>query len=766
MKYALAICFFFIYSFGSWAQEITPREYLLTASKKYNVNFSFKEEDLIDKNTPLFYPETLIEFINYFKERLDLEIILVGQNNYIVRTRLLDPIYNDESNLVNLDEVVISYIPKVIERSDYGAFVIKPSAISSIPGSINTDVFSTLEKLPGINNFNEAIGEFQIHGGSPDQNKILWNDIPVYRTSLLFGGLSSISPESVDKIFIYKSGVPAKWGDHIGGVVEMITILDNHLSYNFGINLLDVSAGISAPLNKDISVQFNSKKSLPNIEGVNNHTLFIKNFTQANQNIGAPLNNSINYGSHSGNIKVQLNKNNKVQVNAYIIDDQFSYSILENSILNKEVLFSHNYGFGATWETKWEKNTSKVSISKSNNFLDLTQNITTFKEEDDEIEEEIENVLAKKNKVREFIGRWDYSIEINKRTVIETGYWFNKKNIFLDYDSESIIDIETINFENTNLITHALYTTLQHALDPKTLLNIGLRGVSYNTEGSLILEPRIKIQREITPSNLLGFSYEHKSQNVFQTNQSLSDVMERRNPVWVGSDGGLFPVMKSKEYSLNYTYVKDRFLIDIEFFNKRWSGITTMNYGYLDPHDSDYHYGESKAAGVDFYGNIKLNSFLFWGSYSYLETQNKFENVNNFNWFTGNYNLNNSISLGLIFQAKDLNMGINWTHHSGLPSSTPTGVSFFDGHYHLNYDALNDSKLPDYNRLDLNFSYELKKGKFFNTEVRTSLINATNENNILFKDYKYLAQQDKIIEIPQYSLGSIFNIGLFFSSKN
>jgi len=270
--------------------------------------------------------------------------------------------------LVNLDEVVISYIPKVIERSDYGAFVIKPSAISSIPGSINTDVFSILEKLPGINNFNEAIGEFQIHGGSPDQNKILWNDIPVYRTSLLFGGISSISPESVDKIFIYKSGVPAKWGDHIGGVVEMITIPDNHLNYNFGINLLDVSAGISVPLNKDLSVQFNSKKSLPNIEGVNNHTLFIKNFTQANQNIGAPLNNSINYGSHSGNIKVQVNKNNKVQVNGYIIDDQFSYSILENRILNKEVLFSHNYGFGATWESKWERNTSIVSISKSNIF--------------------------------------------------------------------------------------------------------------------------------------------------------------------------------------------------------------------------------------------------------------------------------------------------------------------------------------------------------------------------------------------------------------
>ncbi len=239
----------------------------------------------------------------------------------------------------------------------------------------------------------------------------------MYRTSLLFGGLSSISPESVDKIFIYKSGVPAKWGDHIGGVVEMITQPDNHFNYNFGINLLDVSAGISIPINKDISVQFNTKKSLPNIEGVNNHTLFIKNLTQANQNIGAPLNNSINYGSHSGNIKVQVNKNNKVQVNGYIIDDQFSYSILENRILNKEVLFSHNYGFGATWESKWERNTSIVSISKSNNFLDLTQNITTFEEEDDEIEEEIDNVLAKENKVREFIARWDFNIALNKKNL-------------------------------------------------------------------------------------------------------------------------------------------------------------------------------------------------------------------------------------------------------------------------------------------------------------------------------------------------------------
>ena len=765
MKYSLVI-FFFLFSFNSWSQEILAKDYLFIASKKYAVNFSFKEEDVKQKKIFVSYPSSLKEFIEFFEKQLGLEVLYIDKNNYVIRARITDPIYSDASNLVNLDEVVISYIPKVIERSDYGAFIIKPSAISSIPGSINTDVFSTLEKLPGINNFNEAIGEFQVHGGSPDQNKILWNDIPLYRTSLLFGGISSISPESVDKIFFYKSGVPAKWGDHIGGVVEMITIPDNKLKYNFGINLLDVSAGISVPINKNILVQLNTKKSAPNIEGLNNHTLFIKNFTQANQNIGSPLNNSINYGSHSGNIKVQLNKNNKIQVNGFIIEDQFSYSVLENSILNKEVLFSHNYGFGATWERKWKKNASKVSIVKSSNFLNLTQNITIIEEEDDEIEEEIENILAKENRVQEFIGRWDHKIEINQNTSVEIGYWFNKKNISLEYSSESIVGFENINFKNTNLITHALYTSLQHSLDAKTLLNIGVRAASYNTEGTLLLEPRIKIQREITPSNLLGFSYEHKSQNVFQTNQSLSDVMERRNPVWVGSDGDLFPVMKSKEYSLNYTYVKDKYLIDIEIFNKRWSGITTMNYGYLDPNDSDYHYGESKAVGIDVYGNIKLNSLLFWASYSYLKTENKFNNVNNFNWFAGNYNLNNSISLGLIFQTKDLNMGVNWTHHSGLPSSIPTDVSFFDGHYHLIYEALNEGKLSNYNRLDLNFSYKIKKGKIFNSEVRMSLINATNQKNILFKDYKYLPQQDKIIEIPQYSLGSIFNIGLFFNSKS
>jgi outer membrane receptor for ferrienterochelin and colicin len=94
--------------------------------------------------------------------------------------------------------------------------------VRSLPGFLGEkDVMKSLTVLPGVSQGYEGSSGIYVRGGSPDQNLILLDGVPVYNVSHLFGFVSVFTPEALQHVDLYKGGFPARYGGRLSSVVDV-----------------------------------------------------------------------------------------------------------------------------------------------------------------------------------------------------------------------------------------------------------------------------------------------------------------------------------------------------------------------------------------------------------------------------------------------------------------------------------------------------------------------------------------------------------------
>lgn len=705
-----------------------------------------------------------------FKQEQKIVVITASHATYgsreisTVPQRNCESIYLEENPIV-LDEVLINYQTPGVNKLKEGGFSINPSGINVVSGAINADVFTVLEKLPGILNYNESIGDLHVHGGTPDQNQVLWNEIRLYQNAHVFGGISSINPLGVDQVQFYKSGVRSLWGDHTSGLIQMHSggsVSSQRIK--LGFSLLDFYAGIPFRIGKNFSATFSGRASMPNEFELNSSRAYLKQLVQnskiSNQNSPIKQNSYYDFTFAS---KYLLNTNHSFLVSVLRVSDLFKYDFTQSEVETLESLQSHNDGYRIGWEYKSNRLKSQLNFSGSNYHVIFSQYIL---EEGDDLDDAPLNILeqiARENKVNQLSLKWVGYMDLSDFSQFDFGFEWIQKNIQFNRDTETSLINESLNLNSNLLDTKSLFVNYEFNNTSGLLLHSGFRINHYNILDKVRIEPRLSLSKEITSHLNFYLTYESKSQNAFQSHESVSSTIAQRNPLWIGVQPGIVPILTSHQETLGFTYAHKGFIFDVEGFYKNWKGITTFNYGYLDPNDKDYHQGLSKAKGVNIFAKKQGEFVALWGSYSFLDIKNKFTNINNNEWFTGNFSLKNSLKLGVDFTLKEFQFGMSYSYHTGMPYSEPLGVYIdqTDGNLGFEYNSINGQFLPSYNRLDATAKYHFKTPWFKASEIRASLINITQEKNLLFKNYIYSASSDKIYSLPTYSLEPVFNIGFF-----
>jgi len=108
------------------------------------------------------------------------------------------------------------------ERTEAG--LIRPDAqnILNLPAPV-TGVESMIKVLVGSNN--ELTSQYNVRGGSYDENLIYVNDFEIFRPYLVRNGqqegLSFINPSLVRNISFYNGGFPARYGDKMSSVLDI-----------------------------------------------------------------------------------------------------------------------------------------------------------------------------------------------------------------------------------------------------------------------------------------------------------------------------------------------------------------------------------------------------------------------------------------------------------------------------------------------------------------------------------------------------------------
>ena len=138
--------------------------------------------------------------------------------------------------------VVSEYLTDGIKFQNDGAYTeIQPNKITALPGQSEPDVLNTIKFLPGISSPDGSASNICIRGGTPDQNLILWEDIPIYHSAHYFGMISAFNPYIMNAVKVYRGGFGANYGGRISGLIDLKSE-DNYNqlpTFGAGVNFLN-----------------------------------------------------------------------------------------------------------------------------------------------------------------------------------------------------------------------------------------------------------------------------------------------------------------------------------------------------------------------------------------------------------------------------------------------------------------------------------------------------------------------------------------------
>ncbi|WP_266202690.1 TonB-dependent receptor [Pontibacter kalidii] len=83
------------------------------------------------------------------------------------------------------------------------------------------DAVKAMQLMPGILGGREGSSDLIVRGGSPDQNLILQDGVPVYNVSHLLGMFSVFNPDAIKSVELLKGGFPAPYGGRLSSVVDV-----------------------------------------------------------------------------------------------------------------------------------------------------------------------------------------------------------------------------------------------------------------------------------------------------------------------------------------------------------------------------------------------------------------------------------------------------------------------------------------------------------------------------------------------------------------
>ena len=139
-------------------------------------------------------------------------LLLEGENESV--TVRLEPASG------GLDTVVVVRDPR--ERTEVGLIRPNPKSVINLPSPV-MGVEGLLKVFVGSNN--ELTSQYNVRGGSYDENLIYVNDFEIFRPYLVRSGqqegLSFINPEMVRNISFYTGGFQARYGDKMSSVLDI-----------------------------------------------------------------------------------------------------------------------------------------------------------------------------------------------------------------------------------------------------------------------------------------------------------------------------------------------------------------------------------------------------------------------------------------------------------------------------------------------------------------------------------------------------------------
>ena len=178
----------------------------------------------------------------------DSVVIRFSMVGYKTKTRVLrNPRGKQTLQIVLYSNNVLSDVVVTGTRQQTGQTLeIKKEDLKNMPSTTGNAVEELIQGQAGVSTHSELSSQYNVRGGSFDENSVYINNIEIYRPLLVRSGqqegLSIINPDMVEKIGFSTGGFEAKYGDKMSSALDITYRFPKNFEASATASLLGASA--------------------------------------------------------------------------------------------------------------------------------------------------------------------------------------------------------------------------------------------------------------------------------------------------------------------------------------------------------------------------------------------------------------------------------------------------------------------------------------------------------------------------------------------
>jgi hypothetical protein len=707
-------------------------------------------------------------------KKINLKIAYPGYEDKIVEifltSNLSKNILLSFNNSIEEVEVSTNMHDRIENKPETGVHQIKIQEIKLLPSLTGEkDIMRAYQLMPGVQSGSEGSTGIYVRGGSPDQNLILLDDIPLYYVYHLGGFYSVFDPEIIKSSKLYKGGFPARYGGRISSVFDIRMNDGNKHRFNKTISLGVLASKflIEGPVKKDTSsFIFSIRRS--------NLDIFTRLWAKMNSN------NSIWWYSFY-DIYAKFNHKFSDKDQIYL-----SFYMGKDNILFKDTYYGNNYEYNDNSKINWGNILASLRWNHKYNaklYSNLTFAHTRFRYNTQFESTNIDiagnsvyaqNIYTFLSDVNDYIFKIDYDYYPNNKNKLKLGissvFHTFKPNLTktLDTYETQVLSDTTIKANIIYAVENSAYLEDQININNTVSMNAGLHFSSYHLQSNsyYCLQPRFVSNFKLKRSSSLKFSYSKMVQYVHLLSKTGGGLPA---DLWVPSTERIKP-LHSNLYSFAFVKSIDKLHLEIsaETFYKDMSNLIDYKEGAIlfggsnNWEEKIETGGKGKSYGAEFLIKKNTGKTSGWISYYISRTLRQFNSINNGEPYLFKYDRTHDISIVYNYKIKEnIQFSATWVYSSGnlitLAASKYDLLNFdyrgwTDDTYifdeaHI-YNGRNTFRLPPYHRFDVGFNFIKQKTK----GLRTWSIGIYNVYNRKNPYYVYLKPENNTYRLYQFSL--------------
>ena len=618
-----------------------------------------------------------VKFVEYEEKLIDLQLFADGNLDISL-----------EKGALLLDEVVVrseTFLELTSKRA--GEIKLNLADLKRAPTFLGeTDLIKQIQNLPGVVTVGEAATGFNVRGGSVDQNLILYDNLPVFNSSHVFGFLTSFNPETIRGVSFYNGGIPAKYGGRVSSVLDIKSINPNEekLVGKMGIGLFTSNAMISTPIKKNKSAFFASLRTT--------HSDWLTRSIRTNY---ADLSESqIGFYDASFKYTNRVNSGTRLAISSYSSNDNFSLTgdttfqwsntvisanlnrELQNGINADVTLGASIYGFQVDNEDPL--NASELSYQILNNVfkVDLSKN---YDQHNVTAGMEVNYSIFNPGELKPISPQSAaQQLSLDKKHSVETGIYISDE---WNWDSKTKVDggLRIPVFLALGKDEVFQYVNGQEKDISSIRDTLNFDGLDV-IKGYIGLEPRLSIVRQLNSSSSVKFGYHRIYQYLHLISNSVAVAP---TDIWLPSDFHFKP-QRADQFSLGYfkDIKQKEYGLSNEVFYKFSDNVVDFKRGSELILNSNLERELVQGQGVSygFETSITKNRGRMTGSLNYtfsrsfrkISGSTPEEAINDGQRYATNFDQPHVLNLSWNYKISTRHFFTgNFTYHSGRPVTVP-----------------------------------------------------------------------------------------------